>query len=49
VASRPAQAQLAGPAQVKIYKDNCSEKLSECTKYTDSLESVQGSGKTSNP
>jgi hypothetical protein len=48
VASRHAQALLAGPAQVKVYKNNCSEKLSECTKFTDSLEGVQGSDKTSN-
>jgi hypothetical protein len=34
VASHPAQAQLPGPAQVKVYKTACSDKMSQLNKFT---------------
>jgi hypothetical protein len=33
-ASHPAQAQLAGPAQVKVYKTTCSDKALQPHKFT---------------
>jgi hypothetical protein len=34
VASHPAQAQLAGPAQVKVYKTPCSDKALQPNEFT---------------
>jgi hypothetical protein len=34
LATHPAQAQLTGPVQVKVYKTNCSDKVSQPDKCT---------------
>jgi hypothetical protein len=34
VVSHPAQAQLPGPAQVKVYKTTCSDKMLQPNKFT---------------
>jgi hypothetical protein len=44
VVARPAQAQLAGPAQVKIYKTFVQESLMNLHKCTTSLEFAQKFG-----
>jgi hypothetical protein len=41
VVARPAQAQLAGPAQVKIYKTSVQKSLMNLHEYTTNLEFTQ--------
>jgi hypothetical protein len=41
VVARPAQAQLAGPAQVKIYKTSVQKSLMNLHEYTVNLEFTQ--------